>query len=221
MDYESIRLQSKNAVLARPFTRIAGKPTYEQKEAFLEEAEDLAMTFTVSYPWTGEHGLLTKVMGAQKYLAKTTKVYVPPVCPPVYDPRIVGHNLTQVEVRIAQALNDTTKVNYAVVEGFREGFGENYRKAFDKNYYEQLWEETFKYKRVLPIDYITHLETQHVVLDTLVIARLRKETLRDWGDEHISPFATRLDREQRKLAALTPPITITDKGKLQKFLEEM
>ena len=48
MDYESVRLQSKNAVLARPFTRVTGKPTFEQKEAFIEEAEDLAMSFLVS-----------------------------------------------------------------------------------------------------------------------------------------------------------------------------
>ena len=49
MDYESVRQQTKNAVLARPFTRVAGKPTFEQKESFIEEAEDLAMSFSVSY----------------------------------------------------------------------------------------------------------------------------------------------------------------------------
>ena len=109
-----------------------------------------------------------------------------------------------------------------MTEGFREGFGENYRKAFDPKYYEQLWEETFKYKRVLPITYITHLETRHVLLDTMVIARLRKEALRGWeAEEHITSFGTRLDRQQRKLATFSPPIHISDEDKLQRYLEEM
>ena len=66
-----------------------------------------------------------------------------------------------------------------------------------RKYYEQLWEKTFKYKRVLPITYITHFETNHVVMGTLVIKRLKAQALKDWDDdEHISSFATFLTREQ-------------------------
>ena len=115
----------------------------------------------------------------------------------MYDPRIINGGLTQAQIRVAQVINDTAKVGYAIIEGFRDGFGKNFRKAFDKKYYEQLWEKTFKHKHVLPITYITHLETKHVVMDTLVIKRLKAEALRDWDeDEHISSFATRLTREQ-------------------------
>ena len=71
MDYESVRQQTRDAVLARPFTRVTGKPTFEQKEKFIEEAEDLAMNFAVSYPWSGQHGLLAEIMGAHKYLTET------------------------------------------------------------------------------------------------------------------------------------------------------
>ena len=81
--------------------------------------------------------------------------------------------MKQAQIQIAQAMNDTAKVDYAVIEGFREGFregfGDNFKEAFDLKYYEQLWEETFKYKRVLPITHIIHLETKHVIMDTLVI----------------------------------------------------
>ena len=70
--------------------------------------------------------------------------------------------------------------------------------------------------------HITHLETRHVVMDTLVIKRLKAETLRDWNDdEYISSFPTRLTREQERLAALSPSITITYEDKLQKYMEEM
>ena len=124
MDYEIVRPQSKNAVQARPFTRVTGKPTYEQKEKFINEAEELAMGFTVSYPWSGAHGLLAEVMGAHKYLAETGKNYVPPARPPVFNPAITTTpHMTQTAVRVAVAMNDTAKVDYAVLEGSREGFG--------------------------------------------------------------------------------------------------
>ena len=111
MDYESVRQQTRDAVLARLFTRVTGKPTYEQKEKFIDEAEELAMAFTVSYPWAGQHGLLAKVMGAHKYHAETGKNYVPPARPPVYDLRITAGGMTQAAIRVAQAMNDTVKVD--------------------------------------------------------------------------------------------------------------
>ena len=70
-----------------------------------------------------------------------------------------------------------------------------------------------------PYTYITHLESKHVKMDTLVIKRLRAEALRTWdGEEHISTFATRLTREQERLATLSPPITISDEEKLQTYM---
>ena len=73
-----------------------------------------------------------------------------------------------------------------------------------------------------PYTYITYLETKHVKMDTLIIKRLRAEALRDWdGDEHISTFATRLTRDQERLASLSLPITITDEDKLQTYMEAM
>ena len=39
MDYKTIRTLTHAAVIATPFTRVAGQPTFEQKEKFLAEAE--------------------------------------------------------------------------------------------------------------------------------------------------------------------------------------
>ena len=146
-----MRSSTHARVLATPFTRVPGQPTFEQKEIFLAEATDLALEFTVSYPWAGEHGLLAKVLGAVKYLAKTGETYAEPRRPPVADPRILLGGLSQAQIRVAAAVNDTAKVDFAVVKGFWPGFGAKFRKAFDPTYYEQLWEETFRYKCVLPI----------------------------------------------------------------------
>ena len=101
MDYKKNQASTHAAVLATPFTRVTGQPTFEQKENFQAEAEDLALKFTVSYPWAGKHRLLANVLGAAKYLAKTGKVYVAPVRQPVADPRILGGELSQAAIRVA------------------------------------------------------------------------------------------------------------------------
>ena len=147
-DHEAVRKQTHDAVVARPFTRIAGLPTWEEKENFLEEACTLAMSFIVAYDWAGDHGLLAEIVGKVKYLALTTKNYVEPKRPPIVP---AGYaNLTEKNARTATIKNTQDKIDFAVLEGFRSGFGEIYRKAFDPKYYEQLWEEVFHYRRVTP-----------------------------------------------------------------------
>ena len=142
--------------------------------------------------------------------------------PPICDPRILRGGVNQTAVRVATAINDTAKVNYVVVKGYQSGFSENFRRGFDLKYYEQLWEETFKYKSVLPITYIIHLETKHSTLDIVVIRQLKEKFYRGWeGEEHINSFGVQLNREQRKLATYTPPITISDADKNQHYLIQM
>ena len=140
--------------------------------------------------------------------------------PPIADPRILLGALSQSVIGVAAAVNDTAKIDFDVVEGFRSGFGVIFRQAFDLTYYEQLWEETFIYKRVLPVTYITHLETRHVILDTVVVKRLKAGYYRGWDvEEHITSFGVRLNQEQRKLSQYTPPIIISDADKCQHYLE--
>ena len=99
----------------------------------------------------------------------------------MYNPRTLGSGLNQAQIQAAQVVNNTYgKDRLWGIEGFQERFGEDYRKTFDPKYYEQLWEETFKYKHMIPLVYITHLKTKHVVMVTIVIAHLKKEALRDW-----------------------------------------
>ena len=58
---ETVRKETQDTVVGRPFTRVPGHPTWEQKDKFLQEAEDLAMEFTVNYDWAGDHGLLAEI----------------------------------------------------------------------------------------------------------------------------------------------------------------
>ena len=76
------------------------------------------------------------------------------------------------------------------------------RNALCSKYYEQLREDTFKYKHIKPRQYITKLETKWVLLDERQRKVLIDNFERGWEEnEHISAFATRLDDEQAKLLA--------------------
>ena len=191
---------------------------WEQKEKFLEEAEELAMSLTVSYAC---HEILAELYGYQKYLTLISKHYVPPVRPPVIHPSIVAANLSQHNARIAEAENNQAKVDCAVLEGFWSGFGENFRKAFDKKYYKQLYEDTFRYRRRLPREYIQHLQNRWVKVDTIVIKHLKNNYSCRWEeDKHIILFRVRLEREQKKIVELEPTIQILDDDIKQHYLEE-
>ena len=73
VNYEAMQKDTYDTVVGRPFTRIPGLPTWEQKETFLEEAQESAMEMVVSYDWAGDHGLLPEVIGSIKFLSLTSK----------------------------------------------------------------------------------------------------------------------------------------------------
>lgn len=101
-------------------------------------------------------------------------------------------------------------------------FGHNFRNAFNSKYYEQLKEETFKFKRVTPREYINHLEKEWVKLDILVVKRLRAKFLSRWQDvEHIISFRVRVIRVKKMYAEFSKPVIIKDKDICQHYLEEM
>ena len=176
---EAVRKDTHDTVVGRPFTRTPGLPTWEQKDKFLEEAEEMALEFTVNHEWAGKFGLLAEIIGPVKYLAKTEKVYVPPPRPPVVHPDVLAGHLTDKAARIATLNNDQLKLDYAIIQGFRSGFSVNFRNAFDNKYYEQLYEDTLKYKRITPRQFIEHLETRWVKQDIMIVKRLRAKFVCD------------------------------------------
>ena len=48
-NYEAPRKATHDTVVDRPFTRIPGLPTPEQKENFLEEVEEITIEMVVAY----------------------------------------------------------------------------------------------------------------------------------------------------------------------------
>ena len=80
-EYNTLKETIQSSVIARPFTRIPGKPSWEDKENLLEEAEEMSLEMEVSYNWSDGYGLLAEVQGAAKYLVTTGLAYVAPVRP--------------------------------------------------------------------------------------------------------------------------------------------
>ena len=162
-EYAALETSTYEQVTAAPFTRIPGKPSWQQKETLVEEAEDLTMLFRVSYPWANGHGLLAVIQGAKNYLATSGKNYVQPDRPENQHPDIfvtIPRAPTQQQVKNLEAKNENWKRDYAVYSGFCRGCRENMMKALDAQYYDQLLERTFKYGRILPQDFITQLKTK-------------------------------------------------------------
>ena len=89
-EYNTLKETIRASVIARPFTRIPGKPSWEEKENLLEEAEEMALEMEVSYDWSDGYGLLAEVQGAAKYLVTTGLAYVEPVRPDVNYARIIA-----------------------------------------------------------------------------------------------------------------------------------
>ena len=99
-----------------------------------------------------------------------------------------------------QSATIVAKRNYAVVLGFRAGVSKNIRHALEPRYYEQMYEDIFKYKRVLPRHYPEHLERKWVILDEMQIEKMITNYTRCWSlGKHFTTFAKRLLREQSKL----------------------
>ena len=106
------------------------------------------------------------------------------------------------------------------MQGFRKGIGENIRDYLETRYYEQLYEDVFKYKRILPRHYLSHLESKWVILDELKIEEMVKKYKRGWSmDEHFTTFANRLNREKKNLN--DDNIVVSDADKKQHLMVEL
>ena len=182
----------------------------------MEEAEQIGLDMSVSYPWAKDFGLLAKISVTAKYLY-TGHNYVAPTQPPDMDPDMLIPSKTQIQIKIMQSATIVANRNYAVVSGFRRGVCDNFRDALEPRYYEQMYEDIFKYKRVLPRRYIEHLELKWVILDEVQIEKMIGNYKRGWSqEEHFTTFAKRLSREQKKLKS--DNIIISDADKKQHLM---
>ena len=117
-EYNTLKETIREIFIARPFTRIPGNPSWEDKENLLEEAEEMALEMEVSYDWSDGYGLLSEVQVASKYLVTTGLAYVAPLRPYVNDARINAQPPpSKLRIRVIKGENDEAKKNFAILEG--------------------------------------------------------------------------------------------------------
>ena len=141
--------------------------------------------------------------------------------PPAFDSRAFLPGTTQIQVKQICKENTVLKVDFTTISGFESGFGENFRKTFDKQYWEQLEEVVFRFKRRHPQEYIWELVRQITLNDTQLVA-LKKKFYQDWaGNEHVKMFGARLKREQNRYRGFVPPINISNEDIKHHYLKHM
>ena len=221
--YHDLEEQTYQSVIAKPLTRIHGKPGWRSKERMKAEAAKIAIAPKVSYDWSQGKGLLAMIIGGVRLAADYPPfpAYVEPT-QPNNTPAYPQANPTQAQERAARAANDLLKRDWAVVCGFKRGMGENMRGALDPEYYEDLEHVVHGFDDVSPRDIIVHLEDEHCPLDEQAIKDVREHYFRGWQHqarpkpEGLKKFAKRLDEEQAALGR--DGVTITDGDKERHYL---
>ena len=194
-DLEKIKKDARELVRSHPFKKVPGKLTWDDVEYFEEESRDLAMNFQVSYEYCIDYGLCMLVMPDDEYEMETELIIgedhvdKPPLIPQGFE------DMEPDQLKVAERELDELNKDYYIILGFNEGFGMNFRDAFDEKYFEQLKQGRIKkYRHVQPIDYLTHLRDK-VPLDTKTIKRLKEKLFRGWEEEHLEGFAKRLEED--------------------------
>ena len=119
---------------------------WSSNEALLREAEEVALNCHVHYDWVQGvwiigHNLRSSAVpsGSESQLCHNTSttLHTPP--------NIAGG--TEAVIRAWESSNDLERQNYTVFKGFKRGMCENVRDALDLQYYKQIRETTFGFKR--------------------------------------------------------------------------
>ncbi len=117
------------------------------------------------------------IIGDARYLVLMGLNYVAHV-----SQRLIHPNITTQTRRHNTAVliteNEEAQRNYAIVTGFNKGLGDNICDALDSLYYIQLQHHVFKYRNVMPLQYLTHHKAQWVILDIQVTKELTDHYLR-------------------------------------------
>ena len=140
--FHDLKKQVYDEIRATPFTRIHGLPTWRCKEALVKLLRNSALKYDVSYDWSGGFGLLPFIIGAARFTADNP--LLPPFAQPAQPPNspVVPAAATAAQIRVATDLNNLLKRDWAVVQGFCRGVGENIRDALDLEFYAALEHNT-------------------------------------------------------------------------------
>lgn len=222
-EYERVR--------SEPLTKINGRPEWSDYTLLKKELSSIAANSETQY-WWGEdgagiqYGLLADILGGVEYELLTgidsqgRKAY----SPTMRKPNLVDETITNVTSdaeRERKNLERAELIKYwHMRRGLHRGLGENIREALDAMYYSGLKHEITSYKTIKPIDYLKHLKTDWVIMDTAALKQIKKDFYVEWdGESNLKNYSTDLTRTQAELRA--DNIIINDADKLQWYIEQM
>ena len=121
-------------------------------------------------------------MGVIQYLTETTPNYARPLQSHNVHPNIRACS-TAPQIHTWNLENDLERQAWAVVNGFEIVIYKNVREALDLQYYEQIKQPTFGYKRHIFRDYIIHLKAHWCRLDVKTIKNIKQYWKHSWVSE--------------------------------------
>jgi len=179
----------------------------------------------ITYVWsknlTDNYGLLTNIMGVDKYDDLTgIGTYIIPNEPESYNPNITNATPTHTRKRMKEEW-ELVWTSWFIQKGFLRGVVDNLRDALDKQFYSQLRHRLTAYRKITPYRILQHLNTRWCPLDVKAKKELKTAYYTKWEhtSEHLTAFGKRLNDDQRAL--VRSDVTITDDNKLQFYLEEI
>ena len=126
-----------------------------------EEVCYKAIAVDTGYEWEVEFGLLAIVIGVNKYMELTNKVYTNTTEPPSYND-LINQGTSDYYQDKKSAEHGVLREEWETYIGRKEEISGNIRDALDLTYYEQLKAKTVGYKKVKIFEYLKYLNKKLV-----------------------------------------------------------
>ena len=217
--YHDLQEQTYKLVREKPFRRMVGKKSWRKWCA----AVTLAVYFKVSFDWSQNRGLMAPIYGTAR-MADEFPAY-PPYEEPEQPPNVPNYpdDADEDERRDLRAALDIERRDWAVVQGFLQGFGGNVRDACKEKLYQDLEHVRFGYDEVWPVRYMAEIK-RHCPLDVQAIKEDKKHLYHGWTrldkdhPETIKRFGVWLKMEQDGLRR--DGVTVSDQDIKEHYLLE-
>ena len=224
----SAETEEYERVRGQPFQKISGRPEWSDYMTMKKQAGKIAANAETGYSWgetTGgtQYGLLADIIGGAEYEVITgileTDYQDTMAKPALVDATITSR--TTAHEREAMTIKQNELVRWwHIRRGLHRGLSENFRDALDEDYYEELEDEFTGYRTVKPIEFLDHLKTEWVLLDTKAKKKMRDGFFVTWdGNANLKRYGKELTKSQKELK--TNKIVISDDEKLQWYIQQM
>ena len=171
------------------------------------------------FAWSGDYGLLGKLMEAVENTRLTGETYVEETEPAAFDQSIISMT-AELQMKKKTAIWDQRRESFYVRQGTLQAVSENICDALDDPYHKQLKKKIIGYKKVKVREYVDHLDKKWCKLDTGTIKTMKKAIYEPWNlVDHATDFGIRLKDDQEHL--LTNKIRISDDDMTQFYVEQI